>query len=136
MINEYNQHWKLIDERHHVAENPYMDLIRLDVFAELHQEMHKEVDKTMRVEYEQLRKARCTDLKQKYKAPKIKKDKKKRAKGKKKKLTDFTEDRSIQSLFDELVEKDIIFDYPRCDLDDYICDSNYVAYELRNYSYE
>lgn len=136
MLKEYNRDWIFINEAQNTSEVPFRELIHIDKFAEMHQEMHKEVDKSMRIEYEKLQMARCADLKKKYKSPKIKKGKKKRTKGKKKKQVDITADRSVQSLFDELIEMDIVLDYPKCSLDDYMCDSNYVAYELRNYRFE
>lgn len=136
LITEYDRDWIFINESNNISETPYLDLIQIDNFAELHKEMHVEVDKSMRLEHAQLQKALCVDLKKKYKPPKVKKGKKKKGRGKKKKQPiDITAERPVQSLFDELVENDIVFDYPKCNLGDYISDSNFIAYELRNHHF-
>lgn len=113
-----------------------MEFIEPNEFVELHQELHMEVDKHMREEYELLRKARCKDLKTKYKKTKIKNAKnKKRKKGKgagkkkKKQGPDMTAERTIGSLIVELIENDILIDVPKKSFDDFIGDYNYLAYD-------
>lgn len=133
VIDEYKRDWKFIDEMNNPKGMPYMELIEIDEFAEMHQELHVEVDKHMRVEYELLRKARCKDLKTKYKKTKIKGVKSKKRKGaektKKKQGPDMTAERTIESLIVELIENNIIIDVPKKSFDDFIGDYNYLAYD-------
>ncbi|XP_053688841.1 dynein regulatory complex protein 11 [Sabethes cyaneus] len=136
-LARYEKDWYFVDELENKDELPIMEWITLDKFAEVHQELRPLVDEVLRVERELLQKALCKDSKKKYKAPKPKKQKRKKAKGKKgkkkKELPDLTADRSIESLYEELVEKDIIRTYTKRQIDDFIGDYNYAAFEKRNY---
>ncbi|XP_065079476.1 dynein regulatory complex protein 11 [Ochlerotatus camptorhynchus] len=136
-IERYEKDWFFIDELENADELPIMDWITLDKFAELHQELRPIVDEVLRGERELLQKALCKDSKKKYKPAKPKKEKKKRkgkGKGKKKKdAPDLTADRTIDSLYEELVEKNVIRKYKRRKLEDFIGDYNYAAFEKRNY---
>lgn len=64
-----------------------------------------------------------------------KKKKQKKAKGKKekkkKKVKNLLDDHSVEELYEELVERDIIVKYERCSIDNFIGDLNYKAYEAR-----
>lgn len=133
VMNEYTRDWISIDERSNLQEKPYMQFILPNKYAEVLTELHREVDKTMRVEYELLRQARCKDLKIKYKKPKTRKRKGGKVKRKTKRLAkDLTAEQPIESLIAELGENGILFDVPKKSFDDFIGDYNFLAYELRN----
>ncbi|XP_062560236.1 IQ and AAA domain-containing protein 1-like isoform X1 [Armigeres subalbatus] len=139
-IERYEKDWYFIDEMENEEELPIMEWITLDKFAEVHQELRPIVDEVLRGERELLQKALCKDSKKKYKAAKPKKERRKRAgkKGKKKKkeAPDLTADRTVDSLFEELIDKNIIRAYKKRKIDDYIGDYNYGAFEKRNYLLE
>ncbi|XP_058838012.1 dynein regulatory complex protein 11 [Topomyia yanbarensis] len=137
-IVRYEKDWYFVDELENKDELPIMEWITLDKFAEVHQELRPLVDEVLRGERELLQKALCKDTKKKYKAPKPKKQKKKRGKGKgkgkkKKQLLDLTADRTIDSLYEELVDMNIVRTYKKRKIDDYIGDYNYAAFERRNF---
>ncbi|XP_055528319.1 dynein regulatory complex protein 11 [Wyeomyia smithii] len=134
-VSRYEKDWYFVNELENKEELPIMEWITLDKFAEVHQELRPLVDEVLRAERELLQKALCKDTKKKYKPPKPKKQKKKRGKkGKKKReLPDLTADRSVDSLYEELVEKEIIRSYKKRQIDDFIGDYNYAAFEKRNY---
>ncbi|XP_021711933.1 IQ and AAA domain-containing protein 1-like [Aedes aegypti] len=136
-IARYEKDWYFIDELENEDELPIMEWITLDKFAEVHQELRPIVDEVLRGERELLQKALCKDNKKKYKPAKPKKEKRKRKgkKGKKKKkeAPDLTADRTIDSLYEELIEKSVIRTYKKKKIDDFIGDYNYAAYEKRNF---
>lgn len=125
-IVRYEKDWVFIDELENAEELPIMEWITLDKFAEVHQELRPIVDEVLRGERELLQKALCKDSKKKYKPAKPKKEKKKRkgkGKGKKKKVApDLTADRTIDSLYEELVDRNVIRKYKRRKLEDFIGD--------------
>lgn len=134
-MEEYEREWIFIDERNNPKEKPYIEFILPEQFAEIHQELHLQVDADMRVEYELLRQARCKDLKKKYKKSKIKGGKRGKGTARRKTKhcpTDITAARSIDSLIAELVQNGILIEVPKKSFDDFIGDYNYVAYENRN----
>lgn len=133
-MREYEREWICVDEIGNSNEKPYMEYILADTFAEVHKELHLEVDECMREEYELLRQARCKDLGIRYKKSKSKGVGRK-GKGKaktKRSPADITAARSIDSLIAELVENDILIDVPKKSFDEFIGDYNYLAYENRN----
>ncbi|EDS41892.1 conserved hypothetical protein [Culex quinquefasciatus] len=137
-LTSYEKDWYFVDELENKEELPIMEWITLDKFAEVHQELRPIVDEVLRAERELLQKALCKDNKKKYKPAKPKKEKKKRGKGKKgkkkkKEAPDLTADRTTDSLYEELVEKNVIRTYKKRSIDDYIGDYNYAAYERRNF---
>lgn len=137
VMGEYERDWSFVDEINNPKETPYIELILPDYFAEMRNQLHPQVDEYMRVEYELLRKARCKDVKKKYKKSKTKGAGKKGKKGAAKKKTkraamDITATRSIESLIAELIENGILMDVPMKTFDDFIGDYNYLAYEKRN----
>ncbi|XP_058459607.1 dynein regulatory complex protein 11 [Malaya genurostris] len=135
-LARYEKDWYFVDELENKAELPIMEWITLDKFAEVHQELRPLVDEVLRGERELLQKALCKDTKKKYKQPKPKKQRKRKGKGKsksKKQLVDLTADRTIDSLYDELAEMDIIRTYKKRNINDYIGDYNYAAFERRNF---
>lgn len=87
----------------------------------------------LRIEYELLRQALAKDNKKKYKPQKAKKQRKKKEKGSKKKKTqvNLLEDQSIEELYQELVNLNVVEKYEKCSLDEYIGDMSYTAYEKR-----
>ncbi|CAD7081244.1 unnamed protein product [Hermetia illucens] len=133
IMKEYETEWANIDEKQNVNEDPYMEWISLDKFAEAHQELRLAVDELMRVEFELLRKALAEDRRKKYKPQKKKKQKKKKGKrGKKKKQPkDLTADRTIESLYHELKDYGLIKEMPRANLDEHVGEYNLSAYEKR-----
>lgn len=104
---EYEREWRFINEMGNPKEDPIMEWISLDKFAEAHQELRPIVDEFMRIEYELLRMALAKDRKKKYRKPKEKKGKKKGGK-KKKQPKDITEDRTYEDLYDELKEAGVL----------------------------
>lgn len=48
IMKEYETEWANIDEKQNVNEDPYMEWISLDKFAEAHQELRLAVDELMR----------------------------------------------------------------------------------------
>lgn len=135
-MEEYEQNWRFINESANTTEEPYMDMIIEDKYAEVHKELRIEMDKLMRLEYELLRKAHCKDMKIRYrpsKKPKKKKKKKKKSIKKAKKLPDSFQGKSLQIMYDEMINTGVIASYPRLKLNDYIGDMNFCAYEMRNY---
>lgn len=109
-----------------------MDWITETNYADVHQALRLEVDNLLRLEMELLRKALCKDRKIKYKAPRApKKGKKKGKKGKKKKTVHMKMEK-LEKLYDEFVSKNVIIPCPKINLDDFIGDLNYAAYDQRN----
>lgn len=134
-MEEYEREWAFIDEMNNPKEKPYIEFILPEKIAEIHRELHQQVDVNMRVEYELLRQARCKDLKKKYKKSKTKGGKRGKGTARRKTKrgpTDITAARSIDSLIAELVHNGILVDVPKKSFDDFIGDYNYVAYERRN----
>ncbi|XP_055628224.1 IQ and AAA domain-containing protein 1-like [Toxorhynchites rutilus septentrionalis] len=137
-LSRYEKDWYFVEELANKDELPIMEWITLDKFAEVHQELRPLVDEVLRLERELLQKALCKDSKKKYKPPKPKKQKRKKGKGKgkkknKKEAADLTADRTIDSLYEELVKNGIIRTYKKRKIDDFIGDYNYAAFEKRNY---
>ncbi|KAG4065986.1 hypothetical protein HA402_001233 [Bradysia odoriphaga] len=129
----YAKEWKFIDELNNLKELPYMDWITETNYADVHQALRLEVDKLMRLEMELLRKALCKDRKIKYKAPKApRKKSKKGKKGKKKgKKAIHMKIEKLEKLYDKFVSKNVIIPCPNINMDDFIGDLNYAAYDLR-----
>lgn len=112
-----------------------MDWVTETNYADVHQALRLEVDKLLRLELELLRKALCTDQKVKYKAPKgSKKGKKKGKKGRKGKgkKGQHMKIGKLEKLYDYFVTKNVIVPCPKINLDDFIGDINYAAFEQRN----
>lgn len=129
-MEEYEREWKFIDEKTNLKELPYMDFITIDQYSEVHQELHTIVDEFMKIEYELLRMALASDQKHKYKPQKEKK--KRNKKRKEKKVKDLTKDQTVESIFQELLDNEIIRVYEKKSLNDFVGDLKYSGYELRN----
>lgn len=130
---DYERDWKFINEFSNPKSLPYTEWIELDKYAELHMELRMVVDELMRLEYELLQEALCEDLNKAYKPPKKPKGKK----GKKRKAGQMAAgpfgDKTIEAVYDEMAESGVICSYRKTDMDKYIGDLNYSAYEYRNY---
>lgn len=130
-VENYERDWRFIDEGANTKSEPYQEFVDLDQYSDVHKELRLVADEIMRLEYELLRIAHCKDKKLKYKAPK--EPKKKRGKKKKKKFVDERfGDRLVETVYDEMKEAGVICEYQKTDMDKYIGDLNYCAYELRN----
>lgn len=127
----YAKEWQFIDELNNLKELPYMDWITETNYADVHQALRLEVDKLMRLEMELLRKALCKDRKIKYKAPKAPRKGKKGKKGKKTKGVHMKIEK-LEKLYDKFVSKNVIIPCPSINMDDFIGDLNYAAYDLRS----
>uniref|UniRef100_A0A182QCJ7 ATPase_AAA_core domain-containing protein n=1 Tax=Anopheles farauti TaxID=69004 RepID=A0A182QCJ7_9DIPT len=133
-FERYRKDWAFVSELENLYDLPVMEWITLEKFAEVHQELHGEVHELLKTERELLQMALCKDERMKYKPPKPKKPPRVRGpKGKKRKETvDPTADRSVESIVDELVERNVIKSYRRRTLEEFIGDFNYAAFERRN----
>lgn len=132
VLNEYESGWKCFDQNHGASDQPILELIELDVYAQLNQDLRTGVDEKMRMELEALKMALCEDRGTKYKKKNEKRDKGKKG-GKKKKLEEPLDHSTVVSMFNELVDGNVLINYPEVSLDDYIADFNYVAYDLRHF---
>lgn len=109
---------------------PYLDLIDDEACYELQLEIRRQVDELMRIELELLNVALKKDGGKRQKKRKEKKPKKK--KGPK----DPTANRSIEDLFQELVDNGIIHTYPSTKLSDFLGDYSYGNWETRNAGFD
>lgn len=133
-MNEFQREWRFVDEMANVKQLPYIDWIEIDKHAELQLELQPVVDEFMRLEYELLQEALCKDNKTKYKPPRPPKAKKAKRAKKVKFVDERFGERLVESVYDEMREAGVIVNYERTQLDDYIGDISYCAYELRNYN--
>ncbi|XP_053680095.1 IQ and AAA domain-containing protein 1-like [Anopheles nili] len=133
-LKRYRSDWAFVNEMDNFNDLPLMEWITLEKFAEVHQELHSEVHELLKTERELLQMALCKDEKKKYKPPKPKKPPRvKGAKGKKRKgLVDPTSERSVESIIEELVERNILKAFRERTFDDFIGDFNFAAFERRN----
>ncbi|XP_050089945.1 dynein regulatory complex protein 11 [Anopheles aquasalis] len=135
-LRRYRKDWAFIDEMENVAELPIMEWITLEQFSEVHQELHADVNELLKAERELLQQALCADERQKYKPPKAPRPPKvKKGVDKKKKKNrepiDLTADRTVESLFEELVNGNVLKAYRKRTIDEFVGDLNYAAYERR-----
>lgn len=133
-MEEYQNEWSFVDEMNNVKEKPYMELILPGKYAEVHKELHPQVDVIMRVEHELLRQARSRDMRKKYRKAKTKRTRKPSVAKELNlgRVPDLTADQSVESLIAELVESGIMIDAPKKSFDEFIGDYNYLAYEDRH----
>ncbi|XP_040165700.1 dynein regulatory complex protein 11 [Anopheles arabiensis] len=133
-LARYRKDWAFVNELDNLQDLPIMEWITLDKFAEVHQELHAEVHELLKSERELLQMALCKDERMKYKPPKPKKPPRaKGAKGKKRKEPiDPTADLSVESILNELVERNVLKTCRKRTFEDYIGDFNYAAFERRN----
>ncbi|KAK6634163.1 hypothetical protein RUM44_004771 [Polyplax serrata] len=115
-------------------ERPYIDMIKAEKEAEVERELRKIVDGMMREELEVLQAALDRDRAKKGKKAKRSNKKKGRRggkKSKKKKEKDLTPDRTLESLFEELITNGIIKGYPEVPISAFKGERSYANYELR-----
>ncbi|CAH0389071.1 unnamed protein product [Bemisia tabaci] len=132
---EYDEEWKEKNESDNPSQKYYLDMIKTQKTAEIEAEIRKIVDEELRVELELLQAALDRDRAKKgkkgKKASKKKKSRRSGKKGKKKKEKDLTPDRTLDSLFEELVVNGIIKRYPETPLSSFRGEKSYANYELR-----
>ncbi|KAL0271263.1 UNVERIFIED_CONTAM: hypothetical protein PYX00_008408 [Menopon gallinae] len=130
---EYDTVWrhKLDDP----SEEPYLDMIKAEKQAEVEAELRKVVDNMMREELEVLQAALDRDRARKGKKVKRSSKKKKGRRGgkksKKKKEKDLTPDRTLESLYEELITNGIIKKYPEVPISAFKGERSFANYELR-----
>ncbi|XP_060007194.1 dynein regulatory complex protein 11 [Lagenorhynchus albirostris] len=135
--NVYKDLWKNKDESWNVPQGYDPELIKADKRKELESEIRLQVDELMRQELKNLKLAvnREMELSGKTGRKKGSKEKdKKRKVGKKDK--DPTADRTIESLYKELVEEGLLIQALKVNLSDYIGDYSYLGSTLRQMSTE
>ncbi|GFY48642.1 dynein regulatory complex protein 11 [Trichonephila inaurata madagascariensis] len=125
LLKEYEKNWKgkvCVD-----FDRLDKELVKEEVKAEIQLMVRLQVDENMRNELDRLSKSLRKDSKKKGKKKKgKKKGKKGKKKGKKGKAEpDLTPDRTLDSLVEELVKQEIIIDYPKYSLNDFLGDYNY-----------
>ncbi|TEA39076.1 hypothetical protein DBR06_SOUSAS1710190, partial [Sousa chinensis] len=133
----YKDLWKNKDESWNVPQGYDPELIKADKRKELESEIRLQVDELMRQELKNLKLAvnREMELPGKTGRKKGSKEKdKKRKVGKKDK--DPTADRTIESLYKELVEEGLLIQALKVNLSDYIGDYSYLGSTLRQMSTE
>ncbi|XP_034862688.1 dynein regulatory complex protein 11 isoform X2 [Mirounga leonina] len=140
--NVYKDLWKNKDESWNFPQDYDPELIKQEKRKELESEIRVQVDELMRQELKNLKLA--VDRKKeppvkaaKKKGGKMKKKGKKGKKGKRgKKDKDLTADRTIESLYKELVEEGLLIQALKVNLSDYIGEYSYLGTTLRQVSIE
>ncbi|MGH0133774.1 UNVERIFIED_CONTAM: hypothetical protein FKN15_063432 [Acipenser sinensis] len=122
--------WQNRDESTNFNQKHVEELIKEEKRKEIESEIRVQVDELMREELKNLRLAVDRDSGTKGKSGKKKKKGKKSGK-KKKKEKDLTPDRTIQSLYQELVEQGILKQAEKVTLDEYLGDYSYLGTTLR-----
>ncbi|XP_004417607.1 PREDICTED: IQ and AAA domain-containing protein 1-like, partial [Odobenus rosmarus divergens] len=140
--NVYKDLWKNKDESWNFPQDYDPELIKQEKRKELESEIRVQVDELMRQELKNLKLAVDREKEHPVKAAKKKGDKKKKKgkKGKKgkrgKKDKDLTADRTIESLYKELVEEGLLIQALKVNLSDYIGEYSYLGTTLRQVSIE
>nr|XP_060481856.1 dynein regulatory complex protein 11 [Panthera onca] len=137
--NIYKDTWRNRDESWNFPQDHDPELIKQEKRKELESEIRIQVDELMRQELKNLKLAVNREKEQPVKAGKKKggKKKKKGKTGKKgKKDTDLTADRTIESLYKELVEEGLLIRALNVNLSDYIGEYSYLGTTLRRVSIE
>ncbi|RZF48213.1 hypothetical protein LSTR_LSTR006180 [Laodelphax striatellus] len=133
--SEYEEIWRFKDESNNPAQKHYVNMIQTQKTLEIEAELRKIVDDQLRVELELLQAAldrdRAKKGKKSKKGAKKKKGRRSGKKGKKKKEKDLTPDRTLESLFEELITNGIIKKYPETLLSAFKGETSYAAYDLR-----
>ncbi|XP_051855082.1 dynein regulatory complex protein 11 isoform X3 [Antechinus flavipes] len=134
--NKYKGVWRDIDESWNFPQSHDPEMIKEEKRKELESEIRIQVDELMRQELKNLKLAvdREREIPRKQKK---KKDKKKGKKGKKgKKEKDLTPDRTLDSLYKELVEEGLLIRPLKVQLSEYIGEFCYLGTTLRHISIE
>ncbi|XP_035582369.1 dynein regulatory complex protein 11 [Zalophus californianus] len=139
--NVYKDLWKNKDESGNLPQDYDPELIKQEKRKELESEIRAQVDELMRQELKNLKLAVDREKEYPVKAAKKKGDKKKKKgkkgkKGKRGKDKDLTADRTIESLYKELVEEGLLIQALKVNLSDYIGEYSYLGATLRQVSIE
>ncbi|ELU03195.1 hypothetical protein CAPTEDRAFT_153643 [Capitella teleta] len=137
----YSTVWEPKDEGDNFSQKHDVELIKEEKRMEVETEVRVQIDELMRQELKNLKLAVDRDKGKKGKkgksGKKKKKGKKSGKKGKKgKKEKDLTPDRTIESLYEELVTEGIIVRHPKVTLTDYEGEYSYLGTTLRQASVE
>ncbi|GFT29890.1 dynein regulatory complex protein 11 [Nephila pilipes] len=122
LLKEYEKNWK--GRECVIFDRLDKELLVEEVKSEIQRMVRLQVDENMRIELDKLSKSLRKDSKKRGKK-KGKKKRKKKGKKKRKEEIDLTPDRSLESLVDELVKQEIIVDYPKYSLNDFLGEYNY-----------
>ncbi|XP_062971937.1 dynein regulatory complex protein 11 [Elgaria multicarinata webbii] len=135
--NKYKDVWQNRDEGWNFSQEYDPELIKEEKRKEVEEEIRVQVDELMRQELKNLKLAvdRETEKKGK-KGKKKKKGKKGGRKKKSKKEKDLTPDRTIDSLYQELVEEGILIRPKKVKLSDYVGECCYLGTTLRQVDIE
>ncbi|KAG8247235.1 Dynein regulatory complex protein 11 [Homalodisca vitripennis] len=132
---EYEETWRCRDESSNPRQTYYQEIIQDQNTSQLEAEIRKVVDEQLRAELELLQAALDRDRAKKgkkgKKGSKKKKGRRTGKKGKKKKEKDLTPDRTLESLFEELITNGIIKKYPETPLSSFVGERTYAGAELR-----
>ncbi|XP_074857538.1 dynein regulatory complex protein 11 isoform X2 [Carettochelys insculpta] len=132
--NQYKDVWQNRDEQWNFPQEHDPELIKEEKRKEVEEEVRVQVDELMRQELKNLKLAvdREKDKKQKKGKKSGKKKKKGKKSGKKKKKEkDLTPDRTIDSLYKELVEEGLLIKPKTVKLSDYVGEYSYLGTTLR-----
>ncbi|KAM9123063.1 dynein regulatory complex protein 11 [Pangshura tecta] len=134
--NRYKDIWQNRDERWNFPQEYDPELIKEEKRKEVEEEIRVQVDELMRQELKNLKLAVDREKDKKRKKGK-KGGKKKKKKGKKKKKEkDLTPDRTIDSLYKELVEEGLLIKPKTVKLSDYVGEYSYLGTTLRQVDIE
>ncbi|XP_067890711.1 dynein regulatory complex protein 11 isoform X2 [Heterodontus francisci] len=128
--NTYEVIWQNRDELMNFSQKHVAELIKEEKRKEVEEEIRVQVDELMRQELKNLKLTVDRDKSTKKKGKKGGK-KKKGKKGKKKKGKDLTVNRTIDSLYEELVREGLLIRPRNVRLSDFIGDYNYLGTTLR-----
>ncbi|KAM7104212.1 dynein regulatory complex protein 11 isoform 1-T1 [Molossus nigricans] len=139
--NIYKDLWKNKDESKNFPQDYDPEMIKEEKRKELELEIREQVDELMRQELKNLKLAVNREKELPPKTPKKKGGKnkqkeKKGKKGKKGKFKDLTGDRTIESLYQELVQEGLLMQVLKVGLSDYIGEYSYLGTTLRRVSIE
>ncbi|XP_031414007.1 dynein regulatory complex protein 11 [Clupea harengus] len=131
----YQEVWQERDEKQNFPQRFDAQLVREEKRLEVEEEIRVQVDELMRQELKNLKLAVDKDKGKKKKAKKANKKKKKKGKKagkkKKKKERDLTADRTIESLYEELVLEGLLIRPMNVKLAEYIGEYSYLGTTLR-----
>ncbi|KAK9309172.1 hypothetical protein QLX08_001123 [Tetragonisca angustula] len=130
---EYQEVWKNKDEAMNAAQLPYLDMIENEITKEVENEVRITVDQALRDDIEALQLALDRDkgLKGKRTKKAQKKIRRSGKKNKKRKEKDLTPDRTIESLFEELLIQGIIKLHREIPLTSFQGEKSFINYNLR-----
>uniref|UniRef100_A0A671E4Z5 IQ motif containing with AAA domain 1 n=1 Tax=Rhinolophus ferrumequinum TaxID=59479 RepID=A0A671E4Z5_RHIFE len=137
--NVYKDIWKNKDESGNFPQDYDREMIKEEKRKELESEIRVQVDELMRQELKNLKLAVNREKELPAKMRKKKGGKNKGKKGKKEKKgkdKDLTADRSIESLYKELVEEGLLIQSLKVNLSDYIGEYSYLGTSLRQVAIE